>query len=143
MSRRTHRHDDGRVAVDDRDGLDHDGPDHDGPDHDDLEVIAAVIGPDPLEEFWGADSLATEENAEALATLLDEDHDADAAARATRSYMGTAAGEEEREQLARWAESKACSRCRRRLTTTHDPAALPHDGCRNALRTARLLTRDA
>jgi hypothetical protein len=93
--------------------------------------------------FWADDALSTEENAEALASLLEgEDHDADEVARATRSYMGTAIDHDERDRLVAWAESKACRTCRRRLARAHDLDRLPHEECRNALRAARVLARD-
>jgi hypothetical protein len=44
-------------------------------------------------------------------------------------------------ELATWAEDKACRPCRTRMEETHDPAALEHDECRQALRVARLLSR--
>jgi hypothetical protein len=110
---------------------------------------ATVDEPDPespeaaTDGFWAADALVTDANEEALAHLLDGDHDPDAAARATRSYMGSAVGEDEGAQLARWAESKACKGCRRQIGRDHDPAALKHDDCRQALRAARILGRGA
>jgi hypothetical protein len=126
------------VAVEDRDPLAGDPSaslDEAAPDPE--------VDAEPLDEFWGADALDTTQNADALAQLLDHEHDEDEAARATRSYMGAAAGEDEREALARWAEGKACKGCRRTLLTTHDPARLRHDDCRSALRVARLLSRNA
>jgi hypothetical protein len=44
-------------------------------------------------------------------------------------------------ELATWAEDKACRPCRTCMEETHDPSALEHDECRQALRVARLLSR--
>ena len=85
--------------------------------------------------------LHTEENAQALDRIIDEEHDADAAERATRSYMGTALGDDEREELAAWAEAKACAECRAAFDRADDAAVAAHDDCRTALRAAGVLSR--
>ena len=65
---------------------------------------------------------------------------------ATLEYMGAAPrtriDRDELVALAAWAESKACGVCRGTIEETHDPATLQHDDCRQALRVARLLSRD-
>lgn len=92
------------------------------------------------ELFWDADELVGDENTDLLEQVLTERHDAAAAERTTRSYMGVAADADECAQLAHWAEHHACSRCRRRRSTGHDLTGLEHDECRRALRVAQLLT---
>lgn len=94
------------------------------------------------DEFWSGEAHDTEENAQAFARVVDDEHDEDAAAQATRSYMGTAIADEERAELAAWAEGKACKSCRRALERAHDLEHLKHDDCGRALRAARVLARD-
>ena len=94
-----------------------------------------------VDDFWSDDVLHTEENAQALGRIIDEEHDADAVARATRSYMGTPLGDDERHELAAWAEAKACSECRAAFDRADDIDAVGHDDCRTALRAAGVLAR--
>jgi hypothetical protein len=94
-----------------------------------------------VDDFWSDGVLHTEENAQALGRIIDEEHDADAAAQATRSYMGAPVGDDERDELAAWAEAKACGGCRAAFDRAGDVAAVRHDDCRTALRAAGVLAR--
>jgi hypothetical protein len=96
-----------------------------------------------LHGFWDR-SRSADDNDEAFADVLDDagenDPDSDAE---TLQYMGnvTQIGPAELEELAEWAEDKACRVCRRRIREQHDPRQLKHDECRTALRVSRLLRR--
>lgn len=94
-----------------------------------------------VDDFWSDDVLHTDENVQALGRIIDEEHDADAAEQATRSYMGAPLGPDERDELAAWAEAKACDECRDAFERADDVTAARHDDCRTALRAAGVLSR--
>lgn len=113
--------------------------------------------PDPAEEpppdvdssaqdhadFWSGAPAGVDEHLETLAGVIDREEQE--TADDTLEYMGaaprTGVDPDELVALAKWAESKACRACRKRMHETHDPATLKHVNCRSALRVERLIRR--
>jgi hypothetical protein len=96
------------------------------------------------DEFWSNAPVGVDEHLETLAGV-ESDLDDGEISEDTLEYMGsvpsTRADQAELIALAKWAESKACRACRKRMHDTHDPATLKHVNCQSALRVERLLRR--
>jgi hypothetical protein len=107
------------------------------------ETSAAETSARDHDEFWSGAPLGVDEHLDPLAGVIEDDEQE--MADDTLEYMGSAPrtriDPDELVKLAKWAETKACRVCQKKMHETHDPATLQHANCRSALRVERLLRR--